>query len=59
MNSAHFGSFADLLAKTQEKLQQATKNIDTAFVRTRSIERRLRSVEVMEGAEAAKLLEDE
>lgn len=43
-----FGSFAQLLAKTQEKLQQATDSIDTAFVRTRRIEKQLKSVEALE-----------
>ena len=45
---SEFGSFAQLLAKTQEKLQQATDSIDTAFVRTKKIEKRLRSVEALE-----------
>lgn len=51
-----FGSFAVLLQKTQEKLQQATDSIDTAFVKTRKIEKRLRRVEAIETAEAEKLL---
>ena len=40
----------------QEKLQQATDSIDTAFVKTRKIEKRLRRVEAIETAEAEKLL---
>ncbi len=51
-----FGSFATLLQKTQEKLQQATDSIDTAFVKTRTIEKKLRRVEAVEGAEAQRLL---
>ena len=51
-----FGSFAVLLQKTQEKLQQATDSIDTAFVKTKKIEKRLRRVEAIETAEAEKLL---
>ena len=43
-----FASFADILDKTQQKLRQASENIETATRKTRSIERRLRSVE--EGA---------
>ena len=52
-----FHTFGHLLQKTQEKLQQATDSIDTAFVRTRSIEKRLRDVETLEEAEAGRLLE--
>lgn len=46
-----FGSFTLLLQKTQEKLRQATDSIDTAFVKTRGIERRLRRVEAVESGE--------
>ena len=53
---ADFGSFAQVLQKTQEKLKQATDTIDTAFVRTRSIERKLRRVESLEEPEAKALL---
>ncbi|MDO4349096.1 MAG: DNA recombination protein RmuC [Eubacteriales bacterium] len=51
-----FGAFAALLQKTQEKLQQATDSIDTAFVKTRAIEKRLRRVETVEGEEARRML---
>ena len=54
-----FGSFAALLQKTQEKLQQATDSIDSAFVKTRTIEKRLRNVESLDAEEAQKLLTDE
>ena len=54
-----FGSFATLLHKTQEKLQQATDSIDSAFVKTRSIEKRLRSVESIDAEEVQKILSDE
>lgn len=40
-----FGRFAETLEKTRQRLQQATESIDTAFARTRSIERRLGAVE--------------
>lgn len=40
-----FGLFADTLEKTQQRLRQASESIDSAFVRTRSIERRLGSME--------------
>ena len=52
-----FGAFATLLQKTQEKLQQATDSIDTAFSKTRTIEKRLRNVEALESAEARQLLD--
>lgn len=42
---ADFGRFAETLEKTRQRLQQATESIDTAFVRTRSIQRRLGAVE--------------
>ena len=54
-----FGSFATLLHKTQEKLQQATDSIDSAFVKTRNIEKRLRSVESIDAEEAVNLLQEE
>lgn len=52
-----FGSFATLLQRTQEKLQQATDSIDNAFVKTRTIEKRLRRVEALEETEARELLD--
>ena len=51
-----FGSFAQILSKTQEKLRQATDTIDTAFVRSRSIERKLRHVEALDDQEAQRIL---
>ena len=54
-----FGSFATVLQKTQEKLQQATDSIDSAFIKTRHIEKRLRSVESIDESEAKNLLESE
>lgn len=41
-----FAQFADVLEKTRQRLQQATDSIDTAFTRTRSIQRRLGAVEL-------------
>lgn len=52
-----FSSFAALLQKTQEKLQQATNSIDTAFMKTRTIEKHLKRVEAMEVQEANRFLE--
>ena len=54
-----FSSFAALLHKTQEKLQQATDSIDSAFVKTRNIEKRLRRVEALDTDEAQKMLSDD
>ena len=56
---ADFGSFATVLKKTQEKLQQATDSIDTAFAKTRVIEKRLRRVEAVEDAQAQELTDGE
>ncbi len=53
-----FGTFAQVLQKTQEKLQQASDSIDSAFVRTRSIERKLRRVEALDASEAVEMLEE-
>ncbi len=46
-----FAKFADTLDKTRQRLQQATESIDTAFTRTRSIQRRLGAIELPEGDE--------
>lgn len=43
-----FDKFAETLEKTKQRLVQATESIDTAFTRTRSIQRRLGSVETPE-----------
>jgi DNA recombination protein RmuC len=40
-----FGKFGEVLMLTKDKLDQAGKNIDRAFVRTRAMERALRDVE--------------
>ena len=52
---SEFGVFAQLLMKTQEKLQQATDSIDTAFVRTRKIEKQLKNVEALKSEAAPSL----
>ncbi len=53
-----FGKFAGVLEKTKKKLEEATKVIDTADVRTRAIERKLRGVEAATEGEAQRLLGD-
>lgn len=40
-----FGKFGDLLEKTNKKLQEASNVIDTAARKTRTIERKLKTVE--------------
>ena len=42
---ADFGAFSDVLEKTQLRLRQASESIDSAFVKTRTIQRRLGAVE--------------
>lgn len=53
-----FGKFGEVLAKTKDKLDQASKTIDTASVRSRAIERKLRDVQELPASQADKLLED-
>ena len=47
-----FGKFGDALESTRKKLEQATRSIESAGVRTRQIERRLKSVEALPAPEA-------
>lgn len=53
-----FGKFGDLLAKTKEKLEQTAKTIGDAETKSRTIERRLRSVEALPEHESQKLISD-
>jgi len=53
-----FGKFGDVLAKTKKKLEEATRTIDQAEVRTRAIDRKLRGVEALPAGQARLLLED-
>lgn len=50
-----FGKFGGVLAKTKKKLQEASKTIDQAEVRTRAIERNLREVQEAPIEETVKL----
>ncbi|MCL4184101.1 MAG: DNA recombination protein RmuC [Burkholderiaceae bacterium] len=54
-----FGKFGDVLAKTKEQIDRASTTLGTAAVRTRAIERRLRSVESLPEKTSAQLLEDD
>ena len=51
-----FGKFGAALAQTRKKLQEATRTIDDAEVRTRAVTRSLRSVETMSDDRAQALL---
>jgi len=46
---SEFGKFADVLDKTQKQIETVSNSIGKAGVRTRAIERRLRSVETLDG----------
>jgi len=54
-----FSKFGQVLEKTSKKLQEAGNHIDQAAVRSRSIEKKLKGVQEMPGAEATALLEAE
>ncbi|MDQ3019133.1 MAG: DNA recombination protein RmuC [Bacteroidota bacterium] len=51
-----FGNFGIVLDKTHKKLQQATSEIERAGVRTRAIERKLKSVQELPRDESIRLL---
>ncbi|WP_235972051.1 DNA recombination protein RmuC [Aquariibacter albus] len=51
-----FGKFGAILEKTRKKIDEAGKTLDDAGVRTRAMDRRLRSVEALPEARAAELL---
>jgi DNA recombination protein RmuC len=51
-----FSAFGDILEKTKKKLQQATNVIDLAGVRSRAIERKLRTVQELPQEQTVELL---
>jgi DNA recombination protein RmuC len=53
-----FGKFGEALDATRKKLEQATKSIESAGVRTRQIERKLKGVEALPAIEAQARLGD-
>jgi DNA recombination protein RmuC len=53
-----FGKFGEVLQKTKEKLDSASKEIDKAETRSRAIERKLRDVQTLPEGETQKLLSD-
>jgi DNA recombination protein RmuC len=51
-----FGKFGDVLAKVRRQLNTASRTIDETGVRTRAMERKLRSVESLPDSEASEVL---
>jgi len=51
-----FGKFGEVLARTRDTLVRAARNIEQAEVRTRQMERKLRTVEALPGDLAEQLL---
>ena len=51
-----FGRFGEMLEKTQKKLQEASNSIETAAQKSRTIERKLKTVQELPAAEAAATL---
>lgn len=51
-----FGKFGDVLDKVKKQLNTASRTIDKTGVRTRAIERKLRSVEQLPAVEASQVL---
>ncbi|MDR2630510.1 MAG: DNA recombination protein RmuC [Spirochaetaceae bacterium] len=52
-----FGKFGEVLDKTKEKLDQASKEIERAGTRSRSIERKLREVQTLPESQSQALLD--
>lgn len=53
-----FGKFGEVLEKTKQRLDAASKEIDSAGVRSRAIEKQLRDVQELPAGTAKKLLEE-
>lgn len=53
---SEFGKFGDLLDKTHKKLQEASNSIDTAARKTRTIERKLKSVQTISNEEEKQVI---
>jgi len=51
-----FGKFGGFLEKTHKKLQEASNNIDLASRKSRTIERKLRSVQELSPGDAVNVL---
>lgn len=55
---SEFGKFGEILAKTKKKLDEASKTIGQAEVRTRAIDRKLKQVESLPPEQAATFWEE-
>jgi DNA recombination protein RmuC len=53
-----FGKFGDILDAVHKRLEQATNQVDDARKKSKTIQNKLRSVEILPGASAEVLLED-
>jgi DNA recombination protein RmuC len=53
-----FGKFGVTLEKTKKKLNEAANDIDSASIRSRAIERKLRNVQELPQEESGKILEE-
>ena len=51
-----FGKFADVLARTKDRLDRTSRELDNAGVRSRALERSLRNVEALPEPEAVTLI---
>ncbi|MGA8006771.1 MAG: DNA recombination protein RmuC [Burkholderiales bacterium] len=56
---SEFGRFGEVLARTKAQLQSVANSIDAAETRTRQIERKLKDVEALPGAETSPLIDRE
>ncbi|MPN22624.1 hypothetical protein SDC9_170007 [bioreactor metagenome] len=54
---SEFGKFGDILEKTNKKLHEASKTIEDATKKSRTIERKLKDVEALPVEEAAPALD--
>jgi len=54
-----FGKFGDILEKTKKKLDEASSSIESAAVRSRAIEKKLRTVQDLPAAESDVLIGEE
>ena len=52
-----FGKFGDVLARVKRQLKTASNTIDATEVRTRAMERRLRTVEALPDDDATEVLQ--
>ena len=51
-----FGKFGDVIEKVQKKIQEAGNAIDSAASKTKTIQRKLKTVQELPASDAAKLI---